>query len=94
MSQATRNKIYAVVAAIVGVVATLGFFTQDDSTVILGLTEQGLDLASQIIAFVALVIATVNSLVSRVTTVKVAKENLDSVTTISGATLSKDAVTK
>ena len=69
MTQATRNKIYGVVAAVLTVLVTLGVVDQATSDEATTLANAVLDQAEGVLGLVAAITAFVKSLPSRVSTV-------------------------
>lgn len=89
MSQETRNKIYALGAALAGVLVIAGVVDQASSDVALGLFDNGLEVATSVAFLATNVLAFVKSLRSKVTVIDVPKADVLSVNTL-GGTLTAD----
>lgn len=70
MTQATRNKLYGVIAGVLSILVVVGVVDQATSDEALSLTTLVLDQAEAIIGLVAAVTAFVKSLPSRVNVVE------------------------
>ena len=79
MSQELRNKIYAVAGSIFGLGVVLGWFTTEESTDLLLLVENSLNIVGSVGVLINSFLAWWNSRTNRVTTVAVPKESLTSV---------------
>ena len=84
MTQETRNKIYAAIAALVPLLVTFGLITTDDAARILSLADGGLILAAAAIGFVAAVLAFIKSRTATTTTIDVPKATVVEVVTTAG----------
>lgn len=90
MGQETRNKIYGVVAGVVGVAVVLGLVDNATSDEALSLTNQVLETGSQVLALAGVVLAFFKSLPGKTTTLDVPKAEVDTVNKVSGAVVAVD----
>lgn len=79
MSQSIRNKIYGVVSALIPALVILGLVTADQADQALSLTDNGLALATAVIAWGTNVMAFVKSLPSKVAVVPVPVAEVETV---------------
>ena len=81
MTQELRNKLYAVAAGILGILLVLGVVDAASQDVALGLANQTLDLADEVIGLVAAAVAFWKSRPGLVTVVDVPKNDVIEVVT-------------
>lgn len=84
MTQELRNKLYAVVAGVLGILLVLGVVDAASQDVALGLANQALDLADEVIGLVASAVAFWKSRPGLVTVLDVPKSDVVEVVTAEG----------
>lgn len=80
MTQELRNKIYGVVASVGIIAVLLGLVTQTNSDTAQSLLTQAVDLVAQVSALVAVIIAFIKSMPSKVTVIDVPKAAVAEIT--------------
>jgi len=91
MSQEVRNKVYAIAAALVLILGTLGVVDKATGDEALTLTNGALDVLSEVLALVGLITAFIKSLPSRTTTIDQPKAQVTEVALTDGTVVAGPA---
>lgn len=88
--QSVRNKIYAVIGSVLGILVVLAVVDQASSDLILGLADDGLDIVGQAVGLVGTALAWWKSR-SSVTVLSIPAASVDTVQTIDGSVVAGPA---
>lgn len=76
MSQKVRNKIYAIIGALLVILTVSGVITIEDKETLLGLSESAMSIIGSVIGLIGAVIAWWKSRTSKVTTIDAPKDRI------------------